>query len=85
MPQNTTYNNITEKQYNAHRYRQIRVKWKHTEQEHFGPFQDLNKLKIHLGSSSILYKTGAVDSKFWPRSLLMILDYDWLLELYSCL
>ena len=29
--------------YNAYRYSQVHVKWKHTEQKQFGPFQDLTK------------------------------------------
>ena len=42
----------------AYRYSQIHARWKHTEKEHFGRFQDLIKILISLRKVAPLQDAG---------------------------
>ena len=65
MPRVRQQSRSLEKREDAYKYGPVHIKWRHTEHEHFGPFQDL--IKTLNSSSDTLYDNRVADSKFWPR------------------
>ena len=56
----STYNNMSlEKRYDGYKYGPVHIKWRHTEHEHFGPFQDLIKTSNSSSDTAPLQQSGS--------------------------